>query len=108
MERIAISPEPLIEKCRSLARAERVYLDVVDGRVRLGWMGGSEDEFMDRIEMNRLGISYEMLIEALEEVRGETSMNSRYPINGTIRERLRMLFKTNDQIRLVPNLGRGC
>ena len=45
----------------------------MDGRVRLGWLGSSEDEFMDRIEMNRLGISYEMLLEALEEVGGDTS-----------------------------------
>jgi hypothetical protein len=94
MERIAISPEPLIEKCRSLARAERVYLDVVDGRVRLGWMGGSEEGFMNRVEAFRLGISYEMLLEALEEVGGETSMNGRYPVNNAIRQRLTKLFKT--------------
>jgi len=49
---------------RNLARANGVYLDVTDWRVRLGWMGGSEEEFMDRFEMLRLGTSYEMLLEA--------------------------------------------
>jgi hypothetical protein len=50
---------------------------------------------MDRIEMNRLGISYEMLLEALEEVGGDTSMGGRYPINYAIRQRLTKVFKPN-------------
>ncbi|MDD1710972.1 MAG: hypothetical protein LUQ37_08720, partial [Methanoregulaceae archaeon] len=54
---------------------------------------GGETELMDRVEMNRLDISYEMLLGALEEVGGETSMSGRYPINDAISQRLRKLFK---------------
>jgi hypothetical protein len=49
---------------------------------------------MDRAEMLRLGVSYEMLLGALEEVGGEISMSGRYQITDAIRQSLRKLFKT--------------
>jgi hypothetical protein len=93
VDQLAISPEPFIKKCKSLAKAKSPYIDVMNGRARLAWLDdGGAAEFMDRVEMNRLGISYEMLLDALEEVGGETSRNGSYLINGAIKRRLRMLF----------------
>jgi hypothetical protein len=68
-------------------------LDAADGHVRLGWTSDSEDEFMDRVELIRLDISYEMLLDALSEAGGTTSMSGCYPINDAIRQRLRKIFK---------------
>ena len=96
MDRLAISPEPFIQKCMNLARAKNLFLDVVDGRVRLAWIVGPEDgsvDFMDRAEAIGLGISYDMLLDALSEAEVATSMNGRYPINDAIRQRLRKLLK---------------
>ena len=67
-----ISPEPFIRKCKSLAAAKNTYLDVVDGRVRLFWTGSSDDatDFMERADAIGLGISYDMLLDALFEAGG--------------------------------------
>jgi hypothetical protein len=84
MDRLAISPEPFIQKCMSLAR------------FRLALIVGPEDgsvDFMDRAEAIGLGISYDMLLDALAEAEVATSMNGRYPINDAIRQRLRKLLK---------------
>jgi hypothetical protein len=93
---LVISPEPFIQKCKSLARAKSLYLDVVDGRVRLAWIVGSGDgsiDFMERAEAIGLGISYDMLLDALAEAGGVTSMSGRYPIHDAIRQRLRKILK---------------
>jgi hypothetical protein len=90
-----ISPEPFIQKCRSLAKARSIYLDVVDGRVRLAWMVSSANgsvDFMDRADAIGLGISYDMLLDALSEAGGEININGRYPINNLIRQRLRKFW----------------
>jgi hypothetical protein len=95
VDRLVISPEPFIQKCKSLARAKNPFLDVVDGRVRLAWIVGSEDgsiDFMDRADAIGLGISYDMLLDALSEAGGEIDINGRYPINDAIRQRLRKLL----------------
>jgi hypothetical protein len=89
---LVISPEPFIRKCRSLARANSLYLDVADGRVRLAWMDNGAADFMEWSDSIGLGISYDMLLEALSEAEGATSMSGRYPINETIRQRLRKLL----------------
>ena len=90
MHDLVISPEPFIQKCKSLARAKSLYLDVVDGRVRLAWIIGSGDgsiDFMERAEAIGLGISYDMLLDALSEAEGVIDVNGHYPINDAIRLR---------------------
>jgi hypothetical protein len=79
-----------------LARAKNPFLDVVDGRVRLAWIVGSEEgsiDFMERADAIGLGISYDMLLDALSEVGGAIDVDGRYPINYAIRQRLKMLFE---------------
>jgi hypothetical protein len=85
-----ISPEPFIQKCRSLARAKSLYLDVMDGRIRLAWKDSSDDgsvDFMERADAIGLGISYDMLLDALSEAEGVIDVNGHYPINDAIRLR---------------------
>jgi hypothetical protein len=86
-----ISPEPFIQKCTSLAKAKNPYLEVLEGRVRLAWAVGSNDghvEYMERIDLIGLGITYDMLIDALLEAGG-----TGYPINDDIRTALRRFWK---------------
>jgi hypothetical protein len=93
---LVISPEPFIQKCKSLARAKNPFLDVVDGRARLAWMVSSDNGsvgLMERADVIGLGISYDMLLDALSEAGGATSMSCRYPINDAICQRLRKLLK---------------
>jgi len=87
-----LSPEPFIEKCRSLAKTKKPYLDVGDGRVRLAWLDDGAAVFMERAEAVGLGISYDMLLYALVEAGGTIDVNARYPINDTIQQRLRKLL----------------
>ena len=60
---IVISPEQFVEKCRSLAKAKDIYVDVENGQVRLAWRAYYEDvsaneiEYIDRIEASRLNIT---------------------------------------------------
>ena len=73
MDYLVMSPEPFIQKCKSLAKAKNTYLIVVGGRVRLAWAASFSDgctDFMDRAEVIGLGISYDMLLEALSEAEG--------------------------------------
>jgi hypothetical protein len=62
MHDLLISPEPFIQKCRSLARAKSLYLDVVDGRVRLAWINDDRADFMEWADAIGLGVSYDMLL----------------------------------------------
>ena len=67
---IVISPEQFVEKCRSLAKAKDLYVDVENGQVRLAWMAYSEGatankiEYVDRIEASRLNIHYDLHLDA--------------------------------------------
>ena len=102
MGRLVISPEPFIQKCRSLAKAKNLHLDVMDGIVRLAWASYSDSaicrtESIDRIEGIRLGISYEMILNALEEAGGTIGINGRYPINDVIRQRLRKVLNGKEK-----------
>jgi len=97
MDYLMMSPEPFIQKCKSLARAKNTYLDVVGGRVRLAWAASPSDgctDFMDRAEVIGLGISYDMLLEALSEADGTIDADGRYPINDVIRRRLRRILNS--------------
>jgi len=95
VDNFVISPEPFIQKCRSLARARNLFLDVVDGRVRLAWTGSSTDgrvEFMERADAIGLGIGYDTLLDALSEAGGAIDADGRYPINDAIRRRIRRML----------------
>jgi hypothetical protein len=92
MDRFMMSPEPFIQKCKSLAAAKNTYLDVVDGRVRLAWMNDGVIDFMERAEAIGLGISYDMILDALSESGEPIDTNGRYPINDVIRRRLRRIL----------------
>ena len=67
---IVISPEPFVEKCRSLAKSKDLYVDVENGQVRLARMARFDDgtpnkiEYIDRIEASRLNIHYDLLLDA--------------------------------------------
>lgn len=92
MYEFVISPEPFIEKCRSLARAKSLYLEVVDGRIRLAWIDDGTSCFMEWADLIGLGISYDALEKAVSDAGGTIDANGRYPINETIRQRLRKLL----------------
>jgi hypothetical protein len=90
-----ISPEPFVEKCRSLARAKDLYVEVRDGQVRLAWANhhaedipASKIEYIDRIEASRLGIDYNLLLDAVSEDRA-ILIDGRYRVTEEIIERLR-------------------
>jgi hypothetical protein len=91
MNRVVISPEPFVQKCKSLAKAKNPFLDVVDGHVRLSWNDGSSG-FMERADVIGLGLSYDMLLDALYEAGGAIDVNGRYPIDDVIRRRLGRIF----------------
>lgn len=88
-----VSPEPFIKKCRSLARAKNLYLDVMDGRARLTWMDNGAAVFMERADAVGLGLTYDMFLEALSESRGAIDIDGCYPINDAIKQRLRKILK---------------
>ena len=62
MDRFLMSLEPFIQKCRSLAKARNLYLDVVAGRVRLAWTGSTDDDSIDFMERaDAIGLAYHMI-----------------------------------------------
>ncbi len=83
-----ISPEPFIEKCRSLARSKNPYIEVLNGRIRLAWKDGDVIGIMEWADALGLGITYDMLEEALLEAGGIIDVDGRYPINKIILQRL--------------------
>jgi hypothetical protein len=92
MVNIMISPDPFMQKCRNLARARNPYLDVLNGRVRLAWEIGSGDchiECMERADLIGLGISYDMILDAVSDAGGTLDNDGRYPLNDRIRQFLR-------------------
>lgn len=91
-----ISPDPFIQKCRSLAGAKNAYFNVADERIRLGWTVGSGDgsvEYIERIDLIGLGINYDMLLDALTEAGGRLDADGHYPVDDAIRTTLRRLWK---------------
>ena len=92
MNRAGISPEPFVQKCKSLAKTKNPYLDVLDGRVVLAWMDDGAANFMERADVIGLGLSYDMLLDALYEAGGAIDVNGRYPIDDAIRRRLGRIF----------------
>ncbi len=87
-----ITPEPFVQQCRSLARANNIFLEVVDGDIRLVWTDNGISSFMEWADALGLGITCEMLEEAVSEAGGTIDANSCYPINEAIRRRLGKLL----------------
>ena len=92
-----ISPEPFVQKCKSLAKAKTPYLNVLDGRVVLAWMDDGAANFMERADVIGLGLSYDMLLDALYEAGGTIDVNGRYPIDDVIRRRLWKIRRYNPE-----------
>lgn len=92
MYEFVISPEPFLEKCRSLARVKNPCLEVAAGRVRLAWKDGDTVGFMERADLLGLGITDDMLEDALSEAGGTLDLDGRYSLNEPIRQRLRKLL----------------
>ena len=87
-----ISPEPFIRKCRSLAHGKNPHLDVAYRRIRFAWTVGSTDsrvDYMERADPIGLGISYDMLLDALCKAGGTLDADGCYPIDDAIRRTLR-------------------
>jgi hypothetical protein len=91
-----ISPEPFMQKCRSLARAKNPYLEVQNGKVRLAWEIGTGDgniECMERADVIGLGIAYDMLLDAVFYAGGTLDGDGCYPLNDAIKKVLRKFQK---------------
>ena len=91
-----ISPEPFIQKCRSLAQGKNPHLDVAHRRIRLAWAVGSTDscvEYMERADLIGLGISYDMLLDALCKAGGTLDDDGHYPIDDAIRRTMKKFWK---------------
>jgi hypothetical protein len=85
-----------MQKSRSLAKARNPYFDVQSGRVRLAWEIGSSDthiEYMEREDVIGLGISYDMLLDAVLDAGSTLDDDGRYPLNDAIRQFLRKFRK---------------
>jgi hypothetical protein len=74
-----MSPDPFIQKCGSLQKAKSVFLEVVDRSIRLAWMNDDEADFMKRADLIGLGITWDMLLEAISKAGGSTSMYGNIP-----------------------------
>ncbi len=91
MQEFVISPEPFIEKCKSLARSKNPYLEVLNNRIRLARTDNGVSGFMELAGALGLGITHKTLEEAFTEAGGTIDTNGRYPIDEAIRQRLKKL-----------------
>jgi hypothetical protein len=85
-----ISPEPFVQKCKSLAKARDLYVDVKDGSIRLAWSASSDDEltsvmeYINRAEAASLGMPYELLLYAVLEGGGTIDGRGHYSMTEEI------------------------
>jgi hypothetical protein len=90
-----ISPEPFIQKCKSLAKSRHLYVDAKSGSIRLAWSAVSENgtaneiEYLNRAEAASLGIPYELLLGAVLEGDGAIDGSGHYPVTNEIIWRLK-------------------
>ena len=82
----------MFRNARALPKQKNPYLNVLDGRVVLAWMDDGAANFMERADVIGLGLSYDMLLDALYEAGGAIDVNGRYPIDDAIRRRLGRIF----------------
>ncbi len=93
--KFVISPEPFVQKCRRLAKSRHLYVDVKDGSIKLAWSALSDDgtaskiEYINRAEAVRIGIPYDLLIDAVLEGGGTIDGSGHYPVTEEIIRRLR-------------------
>jgi hypothetical protein len=93
--KFVISPEPFVQKCKSLAKARDLYVDVKEGSIRLAWSAFSDDELTSKVEyINRaeaasLGMPYELLLDAVLEAGGAINGSGHYPVTDEIIRRLK-------------------
>jgi len=67
---------------------------VADGRIRLSWIADDcHVDYMERVDLIGLGISYDILLDALSEAEGTLDADGCYPIDDDIRTALRRLWK---------------
>ncbi|MDD1753429.1 MAG: hypothetical protein LUQ38_10130 [Methanotrichaceae archaeon] len=93
--KFVISPEPFVQKCRSLAKSRDIHVEVEEGLSRLAWTDFSHDgltkkvEYIDRIEAAVLGISYDLLLDAVSDGDGAIESSGRYLVIEEIIRRLK-------------------
>ena len=90
-----ISQDPFVQKCRRLAKSRHLYVDSKSGSIRLAWSALSDDgtaskiEYIHRAEAVRIGIPYDLLIDAVLEGGGIVDGSGHYPVTEEIIRRLR-------------------
>ena len=90
-----------IPNIRVLGGVEYPFIDVWDFQIALAWMIFSEDATTSTAkrlpydELERLGITEDMLHEALYTAGGDITRNGHYPISQEIREILSDALKNN-------------
>ena len=90
-----ISPKPFVQKCKRLAKSKHLHVDLKSGSIRLAWSALSEDgnankiEYIDRAEAASLGITYELLLDAVLKGGGIVDGSGHYPVTKEIIRRLR-------------------
>ena len=93
--KFVISPEPFVQKCKSLAKAKDLHVDMKDGSIKLAWSALSGDgiaskmEYINRAEAVRIGIPYDLLIDAVLEGGGVIDGCGHYPVTEEIIRRLK-------------------
>ena len=93
--KFTISPKPFVEKCKRLAKSRHLYVDSKSGSIRLAWSALSDDgtgskiEYINRAEAVRIGIPYDLLIDAVLEGGGAIEDSGHYPVTEEIIRRLR-------------------
>ena len=96
-----ISPTPFVEKCKRLAKSRHLYVDAKSGSIRLAWSALSEDgapnkiEYINRAEAASLGITYEILIDAVLKGGGIIDGIGHYPVTDEIIRRLKKSYFKN-------------
>ena len=91
--KFVISPKPFVQKCNRLAKSRHLYVDVKSGSIRLAWSALSEDgtaiEYINRAEAASLGITYELLLDAVLRSGGIVDGSGHYPVTEEMICRLR-------------------
>jgi hypothetical protein len=90
--KFVISPEPFVQKCKSLAKAKHLYVAVKDGSIQLAFSDDeltSKIEYINRAEAASLGIPYELFLDAVLEAGGAIDGIGHYPVTDEIIGRLK-------------------
>jgi hypothetical protein len=94
---------------KSMVNLRYPFVDVVSFRAFLAWMAfdaeGSSPwvERVDDKDREASGISYDMLLAAIEEAGGALSRSGHYPINSAIKEKLAISVEIKEKLAEVRN-----